>query len=69
MPQAKNTYLINGHNPQMGNFLPIYLPANGGLLAAISLMLGGWDGVDRSTPPFPNDGSWDIAYEGLRSWP
>jgi hypothetical protein len=68
-PQGKNTYLINGHNPQMGNFLPIYLPGNGGLLAAISLMLGGWDGVERSTPGLPRDGTWEIAHEGFVPWP
>ena len=67
--QGKNTYLINGHNPQMGNFLPIYLPGNGGLLAAISLMLGGWDGVERSTPGLPSDGTWEIAHEGFVPWP
>jgi hypothetical protein len=32
----KNHYLPNGHNPQRPGFLPIYLPSNGGLLAAIA---------------------------------
>ena len=35
-PTPKNVYLINGHNPQMPGFLSLYLPANGGLLAAMA---------------------------------
>jgi hypothetical protein len=70
MGKPKNTYLVNGHNPQQrGNRLPIYLPGNGGLLAAVSLMIGGWDGADGPAPGFPKDGSWDIRYEGFSAWP
>ena len=69
MAKPKNTYLVNGHNAQMGNFLPIYLPGNGGLLAAISLMVAGWDGADETTPGFPDDGTWDIEHEGFSPWP
>ncbi|MET0726811.1 MAG: hypothetical protein ABWZ76_00770 [Acidimicrobiales bacterium] len=69
MAKAKNTYLVNGHNPQMGNFLPIYLPGNGGLLAAISLMVAGWEGATRPAPGFPDDGTWAIEHEGFRPWP
>jgi hypothetical protein len=67
--QGKNTYLVNGHNPQMGNFLPVYLPGNGGLLAAISLMVGGWSGAGRPAPGFPDDGTWEIDHEGFAPWP
>jgi hypothetical protein len=35
-PSAKNVFLRNGHNPQMPGFLTIYLPANGGILAAVA---------------------------------
>lgn len=69
MDQPKNTYLPNGHNPQRGNRLPIYLPGNGGLLAAVSLMAGGWDGADGPTPGFPKDGTWDVTVEGFTPWP
>ena len=69
MDAAKNRYLANGHNPQMGNFLPVYLPGNGGLLAAVSLMVAGWDGADRSTPGFPDDGTWVVEHEGFVAWP
>lgn len=61
----KNGYLPNGHNPQSAS-LPVYLPANGGLLAAVALMAGGWDGDgDCSAPGFPSDGRWRVRHEGL----
>jgi hypothetical protein len=61
MDRPKNAYLPNGHNPQRGNRLPIYLPGNGGLLAAVSLMVAGWDAGAPSEPGFANDGSGDRA--------
>ncbi|MBX6358165.1 MAG: hypothetical protein IRZ05_20245 [Micromonosporaceae bacterium] len=65
MPIAKNVFLPNGHNPQTPS-LPVYLPANGGLLAAVALMAGGWDGDGgRLAPGFPSDGSWTVRHEGL----
>lgn len=67
MDAPKNTYLANGHNPQMGNMLPIYLPGNGGLLAAVSLMAAGWDGSD-CTPGFPDEG-WTVRHENFIPWP
>jgi hypothetical protein len=69
MDQPKNACLRNGHNPQRGNRLPIYLPGNGGLLAAVSLMAGGWDGADGPAPGFPKDGKWDVRFEGFTPWP
>lgn len=62
----KNTYLANGHNPQMGNFLPIYLPGNGGLLSAVSLMAAGTD-TNPGPIGFPSD--WTIYAEGFAPWP
>jgi hypothetical protein len=65
----KNGYLANGHNYQ-DQRLPLYLPGNGGLLLAVAAMLAGWDGApNRKNPGFPDDGSWDIRWEGLRSIP
>ncbi|MDQ0826776.1 hypothetical protein QFZ60_002949 [Arthrobacter sp. B2I5] len=59
----KNTALVNGHNRQTDS-LPLYLPGNGGLLAAVALMAAGWDnGPDRHAPGFPSD--WTVAWEGL----
>jgi hypothetical protein len=59
----KNTALANGHNRQTDS-LPLYLPGNGGLLAAVALMAAGWDdGPCRHAPGFPPD--WTVAWEGL----
>jgi hypothetical protein len=69
MDKPKNAYLPNGHNPQMGNFLPLYLPGNGGLLAAISLMIAAWDGAGQSSPGFPDNGMWEVQHEGFTPWP
>jgi protein-glucosylgalactosylhydroxylysine glucosidase len=51
----KNTWLPNGHVWQRAN-LPLYLPANGGLLAAMAVM--------SATHAFPKD--WPVRAEGLR---
>lgn len=60
---AKNLVLPNGHNRQTES-LPLYLPGNGGLLAAVALMAAGWDGgPDRHAPGFPAD--WTVSWEGL----
>ncbi|MBZ3905491.1 hypothetical protein [Streptomyces griseiscabiei] len=68
MRTPKNHYLPTGHAPQIGSFLPIYLPSNGALLAAVSLMAGGWDGADRDCPGFPAEG-WTVRHEGFTPWP
>ncbi|MGJ3189712.1 hypothetical protein [Paenarthrobacter sp. FR1] len=60
---GKNTVLANGHNRQTDS-LPLYLPGNGGLLAAVALMAAGWDdGPERHAPGFPAE--WTVAWEGL----
>ncbi|MCA9257735.1 MAG: hypothetical protein KDA61_00990, partial [Planctomycetales bacterium] len=65
----KNGYLANGHCRQADR-LPIYLPANGGLLAATAMMAGGWDGCpDVAAPGFPQDGSWTVRSEGIAAAP
>lgn len=63
----KNRYDAAGHNPQMGSFLPLYLPGNGGLLSAVSLMVAGWSGGPE-LPGIPREG-WTVAHEGLVPWP
>ena len=40
-----------------------YFPANGGLLTAIAMMCGGWDGSKGRAPGFPKE--WKIKYEGF----
>jgi hypothetical protein len=64
----KNRYLANGHNYQSPR-LPLYLPGNGGLLAAVAMMAAGWDDSSRPAPGFPDNGKWNIKYEGLKCMP
>jgi hypothetical protein len=66
---VKNRYLANGHNYQSSR-LPLYLPGNGGLLTAVAMMAAGWDGSpDHPAPGFPDNGQWNIRWEGLRLMP
>ena len=68
MPIQTNTYLNNGHNYQ-DERLTIYLPGNGGLLAAIAMMCAGYDGCKTINPGFPKDGKWNVKWEGLKKMP
>jgi len=70
LDKPKNAYLANGHNPQIGATLPLYLPGNGGLLYAVAMMAAGWDGgPPGNAPGFPNDGMWVVKWEGLEKAP
>jgi len=63
-----NSYTAAGHNPNQS--LPVYLPGNGSLLAAVAMMAGGWDGAPaRPTPGFPQDGRWVVRAEGFKPMP
>ena len=65
--RGKNTYLISGHNYQEPKRLRLYLPGNGALLDAVAMMCAGWDGCpDVKNPGFPQDGKWNVKWEGLR---
>ena len=69
MNVQKNTYLPNGHNYQ-DKRLPLYLPGNGGLLAAVAMMAAGWDGAPTTDAPgFPKNGKWRVRSEGLLPMP
>ncbi len=69
LESPKNRYLANGHNYQSAR-LPLYLPGNGGLLTAVAMMAAGWDGCPEGPAPgFPNDGKWNVRWEGLRRMP
>jgi hypothetical protein len=64
MNSGKNIYTKCGFNA--GGPAAAYLPGNGGLLYAVAMMAAGWDGAeDKPVPGFPDDGSWDVKYEGL----
>ena len=63
-----NAYTAAGHNPNTD--LPVYLPGNGALLAAVAMMAGGWDGAPKlAAPGFPQDGSWVVRAEGFQALP
>jgi hypothetical protein len=63
-----NGYTAAGHNPNKS--LPVYLPGNGALLAAVALMAGGWDGApNHPAPGFPSDGRWTVRAEGFNRLP
>ena len=62
----KNRYLISGHNFQTADRLRLYLPGNGSLLTAIAMMCAGWDNCpELPHPGFPQDGTWNVRWEGL----
>ncbi|MET0463019.1 MAG: hypothetical protein ABW007_07690 [Chitinophagaceae bacterium] len=63
-----NRYLPNGHNYQ-DDRLRMYLPGNGGLLAAAALMCAGFDGGNIKDPGIPKDGKWKVKWEGLQPMP
>ncbi len=64
METQKNRYHPNGHNYQREG-LTIYLPGNGGLLAAVAMMAAGWEGgPDTHAPGFPE--GWAVQWEGLQ---
>ncbi|MDR2147570.1 MAG: hypothetical protein LBE91_14045, partial [Tannerella sp.] len=65
MDKRTNTYLVNGHNYQ-DNRLRIYLPGNGGLLTTVAMMCAGWDGCRTKNPGFPQNGRWNVRWEGLK---
>ena len=75
-----NRYAPNGHCPQGSDRaqadqaagrreIAAYLPANGAFLAAVALMVAGWDGCTTAHPGFPDDGTWVIRAEGLQRLP
>ena len=45
----------------------MYMPANGGWLAAAAMMAAGWDGSAERAPGFPK--GWRVRYEGLEKMP
>ena len=68
LDKRTNTYLVNGHNYQ-DDRLRVYLPGNGGLLTAVAMMCAGWDGTETINPGFPDDGTWNVRWEGLKKMP
>ncbi|HUC05549.1 MAG TPA: hypothetical protein VL961_09115, partial [Acidimicrobiales bacterium] len=69
MDTPKNQWLPNGHVPQIAGGLSAYLPANGGLLAAVAMMAAGWERGEGATPGFPDGHGWRVRHEGLVPFP
>ena len=62
--------LWTGHFAPSGHysnaFLPVYVPANGALLAAVAFLAGGWDGDGGGAAPgVSRDGTWTVRAEGF----
>ena len=67
LDSPQNRFLTNGC--ATGGPYP-YFPSNGGLLYAIALMAGGWDGAaHRNAPGFPDNGDWVVRWENLNLAP
>lgn len=70
MDTLKNCYLASGNNMQIGRKdLPLYLPGNGSLLLAAAVMTAGYEGCDRQTPGFPDNGEWTVEFENIDRLP
>ena len=68
MDNREDLLLPSGNNYRSTR-LRSYLPGNGGLLLAVSMMCAGWDGCSVSNPGFPKDGKWNVRWEGLHPMP
>jgi len=65
-------FMPNGHvrRPAEPDGCVAYLPVNSSLLVAVALMAAGWDdGPDVTAPGVPQDGSWQVRWEGLNRMP
>jgi hypothetical protein len=64
LDSPKNRWLANGHNWQRDS-LTVYLPGNGGLLAAVAMMAAGWQGAQAAAAPGFPESEWRIRHQGL----
>jgi len=70
MDTPKNSYVISGNNYQrLRKDLPLYLPGNGSLLLAASMMTAGYEGCITKLPGFPKNGRWEVEYENMNAFP
>lgn len=62
-------FQFDDHGLSTGGPFP-YFPSNGGLLAVVAMMAGGWDGApDIPAPGFPKNGKWVVRAEGFKKIP
>lgn len=70
MDTPKNSYVTSGNNYQkLREDLPLYLPGNGSLLLAVTLMIAGYRGCKTELPGFPKNGLWEVEYENMEQFP
>jgi hypothetical protein len=63
-PSKQFSFDVMGYNSW------VYFPGNGGLLSAIAMMAGGWDGCPNTyAPGFPKNGKWNVKVEGFNKMP
>ncbi len=63
-PNEQFSFDVMGYNSW------VYFPGNGGLLIAVAMMAGGWDGCpDTNAPGFPKNGKWNVVVEGFNKLP
>lgn len=63
----QNPFRASGYTVRRPDQTPMYMPANGGWLAAVAMMAAGWDGDTGHAPGFPK--GWKVRYEGLQPMP
>jgi hypothetical protein len=62
-----NPFRPSGYTIRRPEQTPMYMPANGGWLAATAMMAAGWDGNTEHAPGFPKN--WKVRCEGLNPMP
>ena len=58
------SFQFDEHGLATGGPFP-YFPSNGGLLTAVAMMAGGWDGSIGDAPGFPKNGLWVVKCENF----
>jgi hypothetical protein len=48
--------------------VPAYFPGNGGILAAVGMMSGGWGGGPGKLAGWPKNGKWEVRAERFGVW-
>ena len=63
-----SNFQFDAHGLATGGPFP-YFPSNGGLLTAVAMMAGGWDGSAGNAPGFPKNGNWVVKFENFNRMP
>jgi protein-glucosylgalactosylhydroxylysine glucosidase len=64
---GEKSFRPSGYAVRRPQQTPMYMPANGGWLAAVAMMAAGWDGNSEHALGFPKN--WKVRYEGLQPMP